>query len=82
MASKNGLCQAKFTKRKKKILIQLLKPEVRELIRQRKNRRLVKTCHHYFLPNDDYEAIAVVAAMRGYDITEFYQKCVEGLHYR
>lgn len=63
------------------ILITLNKQEVRELIRQNKNHKLKRTCHHYYMSNDDWIAMRVIAEMRGYDVDTFYRKCIEGLHY-
>ena len=63
------------------ILITLNKEEVRELIRQNKNHKLKRTCHHYYMSNDDWIAMRVIAEMRGYDVDTFYRKCIEGLHY-
>ena len=31
--------------------------------------------------NDDWDALYIVARMRGYDANTFYHKCVEGLNY-
>ena len=68
-------------------MIKLLNTEVTELARQKKHYNLVKTqgSHRgrkkYYLKNDDYEAMAVIANMRGYDLNTFYHNCVEGLGY-
>ena len=62
-------------------MITLNKQEVRELIRQNKNHKLKRTCHHYYMNNDDWIAMRVIAEMRGYDVDTFYRKCIEGLHY-
>lgn len=68
-------------------MIKLYPSEVAELIKQDKHFNLSKTqrtrAHRkkYYLPNDDYEAMKVVAEMRGYELDEFYHKCVEGLNY-
>lgn len=63
-------------------MITLFDHEVKELIKQNKNHNLTRTCHHYYMCNDDYEAILIVAEMRGYDVASFQKYCLEGMHYR
>lgn len=64
-------------------LISLLPNEVAYLISLGKNKKLKRTCHHhYYMANDDYDAMKVIAKMRGYDFNIFYNTCVEGMNYR
>lgn len=75
------LC-SKFRKERENFLIILQTSEVKEIRKQNKNHRLVKTCgHKYYMCNDDWDALYIVARMRGYDANTFYHKCVEGLNY-
>ena len=60
-------------------LITLMSSEVKELQKRNKNKKLVKTCHHYYLATDDYEAMKIVAQMRGYNFDTFYKKCASGV---
>lgn len=62
-------------------LIQLNQAEVKELIKQRKNYHLRRTRNHYYMNNNDFGAARIVAAMRGYDVLTFREKCIEGLYY-
>lgn len=76
-----GLCP-KFRKERENFLIILQTSEVKELRKRNKNHRLVKTCgHKYYMCNDDWDALYIVARMRGHDANTFYHKCVEGLNY-
>lgn len=73
---------SKSRKERENFLIILQTSEVKELRKQNKNHRLVKTCgHKYYMCNDDWDALYIVARMRGYDANTFYHKCVEGLNY-
>lgn len=64
-------------------MITLLDMEVQRLKKLGINHNLVRTCHRYYMPNDDWAAMRVVAAIRGYDDpSDFYRYCVEGMNYR
>lgn len=64
-------------------MITLFPEEVAELQKQNRNHRLVKTVgRHYYMCDDDWLALQIVAEMRGYDTNTFYRTCVKSLHYR
>ncbi len=63
-------------------MIKLEKPEVKALLKKNMNQRLVQTRRQHYVCNDDYDALRLVAQMRGYDYESFYKNCVNGLKYR
>lgn len=62
-------------------MIKLLDTEISELIHQNRHHNLVRTVHHYYVKNDDWYALHLIADMRGYDWKIFRDMCVEGLRY-